>query len=82
MFTSLNYKIFTILKFTGLLNIVSALEAADIIITQMRLRSPVVFIPGIYYYIHSIVRLLPTHVQLLITDFIDTGIDIHYDNFD
>lgn len=70
------------IRFPGLLNVVSAVEAADIIITQMRLRSPVVFIPGIYYYLHSILRLLPTHIQLLVTDFIDTGIDIHYDNSD
>ena len=66
----------------GLLNTVSAVEAAETIINEMRLRAPVVFIPGIYYYIHSICRLLPTHVQMLITDFIDTGIDINYDNFD
>ena len=60
----------------------SAVDAADIIITNMRMRAPVVFIPGIYYYLHSIARLLPTHVQMLMTDFIDTGIDIHYDNSD
>jgi len=69
-------------NFTGLLNTVSAVEAAETIINEMRLRAQVVFIPGIYYYIHSICRLLPTHVQMLITDFIDTGIDINYDNFD
>ena len=66
----------------GLLNSVSAVEAADIIISEMRMRAPVVFIPGKYYYLHSILRLLPTHVQMLISDFIDTGIDIKYDNFD
>merc|ERR1712228_401073 len=70
------------IRFPGLLNVVSAVDAADIIIQQMRLRAPVVFIPNVYYYIHSIVRLLPVHVQMLITDFIDTGIDIQYDNFD
>lgn len=70
------------IRFPGLLNTVSAVEAAETVINEMRLRAPVVFIPGIYYYIHSICRLLPTHVQMLITDFIDTGIDINYDNFD
>ena len=67
---------------SGLLNTVSAVEAANIIINEMQMKAPVVFIPGIYYYIHSIGRLLPTHVQMLVTDFIDTGIDINYDNVD
>jgi hypothetical protein len=58
---------------------VSAVEAAQIIVKQMRQRATIVFIPGIYYYIHNLARLLPNKIQWLIMDFIDTGIDIHYD---
>ena len=66
----------------GLLNVVPVEKAAELIITQMRARSIVVFNPKIYYYLNSILRLLPVHIQMLITDFIDTGIDIQYDNYD
>lgn len=69
-------------RFPGLLNVVSAEKAAEIIISQMRRNATIVFIPAIYYYIHNFVRLLPSQVQVLIMDFIDTGIDIHYDNCD
>lgn len=60
----------------------SAKEAAEIIILNMRRRETVVFIPGIYYYVQNFIRILPLRVQLLITDFIDTGVEIHYDNHD
>ena len=66
----------------GLLNIVSAREAAELIVSQMRRRASIVFIPGIYYYIHNFCRLLPTKIQSLIMDVIDSSIEIHYDNFD
>ena len=68
--------------YAGLLNVVSVERAAEQIISQMRARSIVVFIPKVYYYLNSILRLLPVHIQMLITDFIDTGIDIQYDNYD
>ena len=32
-----------------------------------------------YYYLHNFARLLPNEVQWLIMDFIDTGVDVHYD---
>ena len=61
---------------------VSAEKAAKIIIAQMRRKETIIFIPGIYYYINNMIRVLPLRVQLLLTDFIDTGIEIHYDNHD
>ena len=66
----------------GLINVVSAEKAAKIIIGQMQRKETVIFIPGIYYYINNMIRVLPLRVQLLLTDFIDTGIEIHYDNHD
>ncbi len=68
--------------YLGLLNIVKAEDAADIIVSQMRRRASIVFIPGIYYYIHNLGRLLPTKIQWLIMDFIDTSIEMNYDNYD
>ena len=50
-------------------------SAADKIVTNMRRRAAIVFIPDMLYYISNIVRILPAKVQLLITDFFDTGID-------
>ena len=54
---------------------VDAPTAADKIVTNMRRRAAIVFIPEGLYYISNIVRILPAKVQLLITDFFDTGID-------
>jgi hypothetical protein len=54
-------------------------EAASTIISNMRRRHAIVFLPGIYFYIQLVVRLLPGRVQLLLLDFIDTGIDVNYD---
>lgn len=49
---------------------------------NLRKRSSIVFIPNGYYYLHNISRLLPTEIQWLIMDFIDSGINVHYDTFD
>ncbi len=59
---------------------VSAQETAQMIVLGMRKRANSLFIPGRYYYIHNLARLLPEQVQWLIMDFIDTGIEIHYDD--
>ena len=49
--------------------------AVTTIINSLRRRAAIVFIPDGFYYISNIVRMLPAKVQLLITDFFDTGID-------
>ena len=72
----------SIIRFPGLVNVVNSDRAAQIIIANMRRREAVVFIPRIYFYIMNLMRILPLRVQLLMTDFIDMGVEIHYDNFD
>ena len=67
---------------SGFLNKVSAQDAAQLIVRNMRKKSNILFIPGRYYYLHNLARLLPNEIQWLIMDFIDTGIDVHYDNTD
>lgn len=71
-----------LIRFPGLINIVKAEDAARTIIENMRRGETVLFLPGIYYYIQNFIRILPLRVQLLITDFVDTGVEIHYDNHD
>lgn len=63
------------IRFPGMMGAVDAPTAADKIVTNMRRRAAIVFIPEGLYYISNIVRILPAKVQLLITDFFDTGID-------
>ena len=63
----------------GLLNVVTAEKAAKIIVSSMQRGETVIFIPRIYYYVASWMRVLPLRVQLLLTDFIDTGLAIEYD---
>jgi len=72
----------SIIRFPGLVNLVSSKRAAQIIIANMRRREAVVFIPWIYFYIMNFMRILPLRIQLLMTDFVDMGVEIHYDNFD
>ena len=72
----------SIIRFPGLVNVVSSKRAAQIIIANMRRREAVVFIPRIYFYIMNLMRILPLRIQMLMTDFIDMGVEIHYDNFD
>lgn len=67
------------IRFPSLLNKVSANEASQLIVKNMRKGASILFIPGRYYYLHNFARLLPTEVQWLIGDFIDTGVDVHYD---
>jgi len=67
------------IRFPSLLNKVSAVEASKLIVKNMRKRANILFIPGRYYYLHNFARLLPNEVQWLIMDFIDTGVDVHYD---
>ena len=61
---------------------VSAKDTATLIVRNMRKKSDILFIPSRYYYLHNLARLLPNEIQWLIMDFIDTGIDVHYDNTD
>ena len=63
------------IRFPGMLGTVDVPTAADKIVTNMRRRAAIVFIPDILYYTSNIVRILPAKVQLLLTDFFDTGID-------
>ena len=67
------------IRFPGMLGTVDVPTAADKIVTNMRRRAAIVFIPDILYYISNIVRILPAKVQLLLTDFFDTGIDVSDD---
>lgn len=68
--------------FLDFLNMVSAKETAELIVKNLRKRANILFIPGRYYYIHNLARLLPAEIQWLIMDFIDTGIEVHYDASD
>ena len=72
----------SIIRYPGLVNVVSSKRAAQIIIANMRRNEAVVFIPRIYFYIMNLMRILPLRIQMLMTDFIDMGVEIHYDNFD
>ena len=58
---------------------VSAKETAELIVKNMRKNASILFIPGRYYYLHNFARLLPSQIQWLIMDFMDTGIDVTYD---
>lgn len=58
---------------------VTAEEAAKTIVTGMQRQETVIFIPGIYFYIMILLRILPLRLQLILSDFIDTGLDINYD---
>ncbi len=59
------------------MGVVDVPTAADTICNSLRRRAAIVFIPEIFYYVSSLVRILPAKVQLLLTDFFDTGIDSH-----
>ena len=63
------------IRFQNLMGIVDVTTAATTIINSMRRRAAIVFIPDLFYYISNFVRMLPAKVQLLLTDFFDTGID-------
>ena len=63
------------IRFPGMLGTVDVPTAATKIVTNMRRRAAIVFIPDVLYYFSNVVRFLPAKVQLLITDFFDTGID-------
>merc|ERR1719244_2329243 len=65
------------IRFPHFLGIVDVPSAANTIITSLRRRAAIVFIPDIFYYVSNFVRMLPAKVQLLLTDFIDTGIDAY-----
>jgi len=64
------------IRFPGFMGIVDVNTAASTIIASMRRRAAIVFIPDLFYYIANFVRMLPAKVQLLLTDFFDTGIDV------
>lgn len=70
------------IRFPNLINIVSAVECAETIVSQLKKEADIVFIPRRYYYLHNFCRLFPTRVQYLIMDFLDSGININYDNDD
>ena len=74
----MNFYIFLL----GLINVVSSEDAAEIIVSNMRQQAEIVFIPKRYYYIHNVCRLLPTRIQWLVMDLLDSGIDPSYDNTD
>ena len=63
------------IRFPGMMGAVDVASAATKIVTNMRRRAAIVFIPDVLYYFSNVVRFLPAKVQLLITDFFDTGID-------
>nr|ACO15663.1 Epidermal retinal dehydrogenase 2 [Caligus clemensi] len=67
------------IRFPDLLDIETPEKSARIIIDNMRQGNAIVFIPNVLYYLMSIIRILPSRVQLLITDFIDSGIGVDYD---
>lgn len=67
------------IRFPSLLGTVDTGTAAETIISSLRRRSAIVFIPEFFYYLSNFIRMLPAKVQLLITDFFDTGIDVHDD---
>ncbi|CAB4062819.1 SDR16C5 [Lepeophtheirus salmonis] len=66
-------------RFPDILDIETPERAAEVIISNMRQGNAIVFIPNILYYLMSIIRILPSRVQLLITDFLDSGIGVDYD---
>ena len=68
----------SVITVPGLVNIVGVEEAAAAIIDNMLREEVVVFIPGIYYYIMNFLRILPLKIQLLLTDFIDTGVAVRF----
>jgi len=70
------------IRFPNLINKVTAEFAAEAIVANLKKQSEIVFIPKRYYYLHNLVRLMPTRIQWLIFDFFDSGVDIHYDNTD
>jgi hypothetical protein len=55
------------IRFTSLMGVVDAPTAAENIITAMRRRAAIVFIPEIFYYVSNLVRVLPAKVY----DFVD-----------
>ncbi|XP_023339978.1 epidermal retinol dehydrogenase 2 isoform X2 [Eurytemora carolleeae] len=65
------------IRFPNFMGVVDVPTAADTICNSLRRRAAIVFIPEIFYYVSSLVRILPAKVQLLLTDFFDTGIDSH-----
>jgi hypothetical protein len=50
------------IRFTSLMGVVDAPTAAENIITAMRRRAAIVFIPEIFYYVVNLVRVLPAKV--------------------
>ena len=64
------------IRFQSIMGIVDVSTAATTIINSMRRRAAIVFLPDILYYVSNFVRMLPAKVQLLLTDFFDTGIDV------
>ena len=63
------------IRFPGYAGVVDVPTAAQSICNSLRRRAAIVFIPNILYHVTNFVRILPAKVQLLITDFFDTGID-------
>jgi len=63
------------IRFPGVIGIIDVTTAAATIIASMRRRAAIVFIPDMFYYIANFVRIFPAKVQLLLTDFFDSGID-------
>jgi hypothetical protein len=52
------------IRFTSLMGVVDAPTAAENIITSLRRRAAIVFIPEIFYYVVNLVRVLPAKVIL------------------
>lgn len=67
------------IRFPNFMGVVDVPTAALTICNALRRRAAIVFIPDIFYYVSNLVRILPAKVQLLITDFFDTGIDTFID---
>jgi len=63
------------IRFKTFMGTVDVHTAAETICNSLRRRAAIVFIPEIFYYFSNLVRMLPSKVQLLLTDFFDTGID-------
>ena len=72
----------SIIRFPGLVNVVSSKRAAQIIIANMQRREAVVFIPRVYFYVMNFMRILPL-VSLLKTYAFINEATYHnaYDNF-
>lgn len=68
------------IRFPSFMGVVDAPTAAETICNSLRRRAAIVFIPEIFGYMSNLVRMLPAKVQLLITDFVDTGIDIGHED--